>query len=73
MSQIIRIDDIGKLNGNCKICQEDKNWVLFIDMKTKSSGMMPQRELKTLYEEMTGFTSNGKQLYIKKDYNGFKV
>jgi hypothetical protein len=66
LRKIIRIEEIGEFQ-NC-LCKRkvEGTWVLFIDVNTKSSGIMPEEQLNQLYERMDGFTSNGKELYIER-------
>jgi len=67
MKKILRIEERATLSEMKEICKENgTKWVMFTDIDTMSTGIMPEYQLNELYEEMVGFTSRGKQLYINK-------
>jgi hypothetical protein len=68
MKKILRIEERATLPEMKELCKKngDTKWVMFTDIDTMSTGIMPEYQLNELYKEMVGFTSNGKQLYIKR-------
>ncbi len=68
LKRIIRIEERGKLPEICKLSIRFNtvDWALITDMQTGSSTFIPERTLESDYERMTGFSSNGKEMYIER-------
>jgi hypothetical protein len=68
LRKIIRVEERGKLPEICKLSRRFNtiDWALITYMDTKSSTFIPLSILESDYERMTGFTSNGKELYIER-------
>jgi len=68
LRKIIKIEGkkvFKKPSNFCKI-NGDTVWYMITDMITQSTGLIPRKKLERDYEEMIGFSSDGKQLYMER-------
>jgi len=68
LRKIIKIESkkvFKKPTNLCKI-NGDIVWYMFTDMTTQSTGLIPRKQLEKDYEEMVGFSSDNKQLYMER-------
>ena len=68
LRKIIKIESkkvFKKPSNFCKV-NGDKVWYMITDMITQSTGLIPRKQLEKDYEEMIGFSSDNKQLYMER-------